>query len=185
MITVSYKIFANLSGPPARGSRQKFMSINVEEYYTKYGPMVLRRCRSILRDEDRALDAMQYVFIKVLSRREDLTGDYPSSLLYRIATNICLNMLRDEKTRAESANDELLYYIADSHDEYDRLFAENMLDSIFMNEKESTREIAVMLYLDRMTLEQVADATGLSVSGVRKRMRTLKEKAGALREGLL
>jgi hypothetical protein len=36
-------------------------------------------------------------------------------------------MLRDEKKGLESANDELLYYIADSHDEYDRLFAENML----------------------------------------------------------
>jgi len=161
------------------------MSINVEEYYTKYGPMVLRRCRSMLKDEDRALDAMQDVFIKVLSRSEELSGDYPSSLLYRIATNICLNMLRDEKTRAESVNDDFLYYIADSHDEHDRFFADNMLESIFRDEKKSTREIAVMLYLDRMTLEQVADATGLSVSGVRKRMRTLKEKAGALREEIL
>lgn len=165
-----------------RKNRQNFMSINIEEYYTKYGPMVLRRCRSILKDEDLALDAMQDVFVKILSRSDSLKGDYPSSLLYRIATNVCLNILRDSRNRAESVGDDFLFYIADSHDDYDRVIAENILDSIFRNEKPSTREMAVMLYLDRMTLEQVADATGLSVSGVRKRMRTLKENAGALME---
>lgn len=158
------------------------MSINVEEYYTKYGPMVLRRCRSILKDEERALDAMQDVFVKVLSRSDELTGDYPSSLLYRIATNICLNIIRDEKNRSESVNDDFLFYIADTRDSSDRFIAEDVLDSIFRNEQPSTREMAVMLYLDKMTLDQVAEATGLSVSGVRKRMRTLKEKAVALRE---
>jgi DNA-directed RNA polymerase specialized sigma24 family protein len=42
--------------------------INVEALYRKYAPMVLRRCRSILRDEDAAQDAMQDVFVQLLRR---------------------------------------------------------------------------------------------------------------------
>jgi len=65
--------------------------MNVEMLYQKYGAMVLRRCRRLLREEDHALDAMQDVFVRVLQRQDSLKATYPSSLLYRIATNVCLN----------------------------------------------------------------------------------------------
>ncbi len=57
------------------------MAIDIESFYRKYGPMVLRRCRSILKDEESALDAMQDVFVKILKKEKELTGDSPSSLL--------------------------------------------------------------------------------------------------------
>ncbi len=158
------------------------MSIDIENYYKKYGPMVLRRCRSILKDEEKALDAMQDVFVKVIARNDMLTDSCPSSFLYRVATNVSLNILRDNRKISDSVYEDFIYCIADSHDQHDRLFASDMLDSIFRNEHPSTREIAVMLYIDKMTLEQTAEAAGLSVSGVRKRMRTLRKRAGTLRE---
>jgi len=71
--------------------------MNVETLYRTYGPMVLRRCRRLLRDEDRALDAMQDVFVRVLKNQDRLKATYPSSLLYRIATNVCLNHIRDQR----------------------------------------------------------------------------------------
>ena len=37
--------------------------MDVEALYQKYGPMVLRRCRQLLRDEDEALDVVQDVFV--------------------------------------------------------------------------------------------------------------------------
>jgi RNA polymerase sigma-70 factor (ECF subfamily) len=60
------------------------MEINIEEYYTRYGPMVMRRCRQLLRDEEKALDAMQEVFTKLMISKKRLRGIYPSSLLFRI-----------------------------------------------------------------------------------------------------
>ena len=71
--------------------------IDVEAFYVRYGPMVVRRCRRLLGDEQAAYDATQEVFLKVLARRERLTGDYPSALLFRIATNTCLNRLREDR----------------------------------------------------------------------------------------
>jgi len=163
-------------------NQEMFMSIDVEDLYKKYGPMVLRRCRFLLRDEELALDAMQDVFVNLISHSDKIQNNYPSSLLYRIATNICLNIIRNEKRHPGIAGNEIFSIIAGFDDYSERIAANDLLDSIFRNEKESTREIAIMLYVDRMTLEQTAYSTGLSVSGVRKRMRSLKEKVSFLKE---
>ncbi|MEO0814068.1 MAG: sigma-70 family RNA polymerase sigma factor, partial [Myxococcota bacterium] len=32
------------------------MTIDVDDYYRRYGPMVLRRCRTLLRNEEDARD---------------------------------------------------------------------------------------------------------------------------------
>lgn len=157
------------------------MNTDIEFLYKKYGPMVLRRCRFLLREEERALDAMQDVFVNIISAPGELNYRYPSSLLYRIATNVCLNIIRSEKRIVDTADDMILNHIADISDHSENFANRDLLDSIFRNEKPSTREIAVMLYIDRMTLEQAAEQSGLSVSGVRKRIRLLKEKASLLK----
>lgn len=156
--------------------------IDVEAFYRRYGPMVLRRCRRLLRDEDAALDAMQDVFTKVLVNRERLTGQYPSSLLYRIATNVCLNVIRSSQYRQQSDEEDVLTNIAMYDEEENRLMMSNLLDYIFKREKKSTREMAVMHFVDGMTLEQVARESGLSVSGVRKRFRELKARVKVYKE---
>ncbi|HQF54212.1 MAG TPA: RNA polymerase sigma factor, partial [Fibrobacteria bacterium] len=130
-------------------------------------------CRQLLRDEDWAQDAMQDVFVQVL-RRDSLVVEHPSSLLYRIATNICLNHIRDRKRLREDRDDDLLLRIADAEDHGNVLEARSVLDRLFGREKESTRTIAVLHLLDGFTLEEVAELVGMSVSGVRKRLRILR-----------
>ncbi|HET9451391.1 MAG TPA: sigma factor-like helix-turn-helix DNA-binding protein, partial [Aggregicoccus sp.] len=49
-----------------------------------------------------------------------------------------------------------------------------LLSRLFGAEQVSTRTIAVLHLLDGMTLEETAKEVGLSVSGVRKRLRTLR-----------
>jgi RNA polymerase sigma factor (sigma-70 family) len=144
--------------------------IDVEAVYRRYGAMVLRRCRQILRDEDEALDVMQEVFVRVLTHRLRLSDQYPSSLLYRIATNLSLNRLRDRQRQAAVAGDEVLDRIATMNDPDAPL----LLDRLLGRHPESTRTMAVLHYVDGMTLEQVARECGMSVSGVRKRLRGLR-----------
>jgi RNA polymerase sigma-70 factor (ECF subfamily) len=142
--------------------------------------MVLRRCRRLLRDEDRAMDAMQDVFVRVLQRRDYLRATYPSSLLYRIATNVCLNCIRDQ--RLDLPGDEVLIRIAGMEDLESRLDARAMLDRLFARHRDSTRTIAVLHFVDGLTLEEVAREVGMSVSGVRKRLRGLRESLEELEE---
>lgn len=156
------------------------LSIDVEQYYEKYGPMVLRRCKALLRNDADAYDAMQEVFVKVLAKQDSLTDKAPSSLLYRIATNTCLNRLRSKRRKPEHPDEELLMNIAAATDPEARSVARRVLDAIFKDEKESTAAIAVMHLLDGMTLKEVADAVDMSVSGVRKRLRKLKGRVDGL-----
>src|SRR6185295_12624900 len=107
----------NTSGPPrCYKGRMDGGGIDVDALYQKYGPMVLRRCRRILGDDDEALDVMQEVFVRVWTHRETLDVKYPSSLLFRIATNLSLNRLRDRQRRPSLPGDEVLEHIAGRHD---------------------------------------------------------------------
>lgn len=155
-------------------------ALDVEDLAERYGPMVLRRCRKLLRDEDEAMDATQDVFVKLLEHRQELQARYPSSLLYRIATNLCLNRIRDRKRRSTTSDDELLVQIASAETVGGGVEARLMLDRLFGRHPVSSRTIALLHYLDGLTLEQVAEIVGLSVSGVRKRLRALRHTLVAL-----
>lgn len=149
-------------------------ALDVEALSLRYGAMVLRRCRRLLRSDDEALDACQDVFVRVLVHRERLDAAYPSSLLYRIATNVCLNRIRDRARRPESPDEELLAAIASAESPGGVSDARMLLDWLFDRHPGSSRTIAVLHYVDGLTLEEVARQTGLSVSGVRKRLRRLR-----------
>jgi len=154
--------------------------------------MVLRRCRGLLKKEDWALDAMQEVFMLLLKKQETLTMKYPSSLLYTMATNVCLGMIRAEKNKREDTvaagsgsdgeKEDILEQIAELDENFERFELGDILARIFNKEKPSTRIIAVLHFVDGLTLAETARETGLSVSGIRKRIRQLQEKISDLRE---
>ena len=148
--------------------------VDVEALSRRYGPMVFRRCRRLLGDEDDAHDACQDVFVRVLEHRSTLDVRYPSSLLYRIATNVCLNRLRDNRRNPVTRDDAVLYQIARAEEPGATSEARLLLARLFGRHPESSRTIAVLHFVDGLTLEEVAGETGLSVSGVRKRLRALR-----------
>lgn len=128
---------------------------------------------------------MHDVFVQLLRREKQLTMSAPSSLLYKIATHVSLNRLRTRKRRPETRDERLLEAIAAADELDEQTGRRALLNSIFKTQEPSTRVIAVLHYVDRMTLEEVAKAVGLSVSGVRKRLRMLQQKSAHLQEVLL
>jgi RNA polymerase sigma-70 factor (ECF subfamily) len=149
---------------------------DIEATYVRYGPMVLRRCRKLLGDEQAAYDAAQEVFLKVIARRGCLTADYPSALLFRIATNICLNKLREDRRRGlrrlPSPAPELVLAPAPEG----AVSAGRLLEHLFAHETDETRQIAVMYFIDGMTLREIGNALALSTSGVHKRLDRLRRR---------
>ena len=160
--------------------RRFALAVDIEGLYTKYGPMVLRRCRHLLKNEELALDAMQDVFVKILKSLDRLTVDYPSSLLYTITTNHCLNIIRKEQRVCP--DNAVLEQIISTDMVEDKAINRLFLDQLFQNQKASTRTIAILHYMDGLTLEETAEMSGLSISGVRRRLRKLRE-AGLKLEG--
>ena len=144
--------------------------------YEAYAPMVFRRCVFLLKDDAEAKDMVQNVFLRVYERVDSLDLSQPSSLLWNTAARLCLNRIRDKKRRGlDVDSSELLLTIACAEED-DGIEARGLLAKIFSKEQESTRTIATLHYVDGMTLEETAETVGLSVSGVRKRLRTLQAK---------
>lgn len=157
--------------------------VDIEAVYARYGPMVLRRCRRLLGDEASAVDAMQDTFVRLLARGAQLEDRGLSSYLYRAATHVCLDHLRRRRRRPETPEEELLLELASLDDPIERVAAVGLLARLFSSEPASTRTIAVLHLFDGLTLEETASEVGLSVSGVRKRLRKLSARARALTEG--
>jgi RNA polymerase sigma-70 factor (ECF subfamily) len=158
---------------------------DIEAYYRRYAPMVLRRCRRLLRDEEAAVDAMQDVFVRLLQREEGFQDSAPASLLLKVATNVCLNRIRTRRRRPEDGDPDLFETIAfvGPGTGEEMSLARSILNRLFGEEPESTRLIAVMHHLDGMTHEEVAAEVGLSVSGVRKRLRKLRHRLQGVSSG--
>lgn len=158
--------------------------IDVEVAYTRYGPMVLRRCRRLLRDEEASLDAMHDVFVALVRHAPRLEDRGLSSLLYRIATNTCLNLLRSRKRRpGDAPSDALLERIANAAEPTEGSLGRVWLEKALGRVSPSTRAMAVMHLVDGLTIEEVAAECGMSVGGVRKRFAALRDAVREL-EGI-
>ena len=138
-----------------------------DNLYRQFGPMVLRRCRFILKNEEKALDAMQDTFVRLIERKEKISN-VCSSLLYTMATNICLNKIRSDKLHSGPEFDVI----------EEKIETSILLDCIFSERDSKDRQIAILHYVDGYTLEETSQKMKMSVSGIRKRLEKLKEYAG-------
>jgi RNA polymerase sigma-70 factor (ECF subfamily) len=74
----------------------------LEALYRSFGPLVRRRARTLLGDDLEAQDALQEVFVRVIGAMGEFRRQsQPSTWLYRITTNLCLNRIRDGRRRRE------------------------------------------------------------------------------------
>lgn len=159
-------------------------AIDIERYYNRYGAMVYRRCLAIVGEREPALDLMQDVFVNLIRNAARLTAQGPSSLLYTMATNLSLNHLRSKNRRPQVAIDGVpeSALIAAGGNAEEAALARHFLDRLFSEDDEKTALIAWMHYVDGLTLEETASQVGMSVSGIRKRLRKLRRRGNLQKE---
>jgi RNA polymerase sigma-70 factor, ECF subfamily len=151
------------------------LPIDVDAAYRRYSGMVFRRCATLLRDEEAALDAMQDTFAQLVRYAGTLEDKGLSSLTFRIATNVCLNRLRHRRRHPEDVHPgDVLDRIACAHDPIDGFPVRAWWNQLLGRVPVHTRAIAVLHHVDGWTLEEIAVETGLSIAGVRKRLAKLK-----------
>lgn len=149
-----------------------------EELYRTFGPAVYRRCLKLLRDKEAARDATQEVFVKLLKdtdRFEQVETALP--WLYRVATNHCLNLLRDKGRHGEEELGE--WEVADpsaAPSFPDRHLARTVLSSF----DEGTQAVAVGVLVDGMGHEELAGVLGISRKTVERRLARFLERARQL-----
>jgi len=150
-------------------------AISIEQIYRRYGAMVLRRCRSILADDLDAEDAMQEVFVRVVRSMSRFRGQSsPATWLYRIATNICLNRIRDARNR-QRLDREVLEPPEPSGPA--EIWPRDLALRVLSEFDRNTREAVLYAVVEGMNYREVAETMGCSVSLVRKRLAAFRSRA--------
>jgi len=153
----------------------------VDELYRRHAAMVLARCRYLLNDREAARDAAQDVFVSALrSIHEFRAAASPATWLTRIATNHCLNLRR---AAGAAWHGELSRLSRERREQGIEPEARELVRALLGGAPEASREVAVLYFVDELTQAEVAEATGLSLPTVRKRLRAFLASArGALAE---
>ncbi len=150
--------------------------------YRTYGAAIYARCRRILGDAQSAEDATQETFIRVY-RHLDKAPDMTRALhwIYRIATNYCLNEVRNRKLRPlpverlpEAPSD-----IRSDDPIADRQLVQRVVDHV----PEKLRAVAFLYHVDGLQQDEVAEILGISRRTVVNRLAEFRERALRLLQG--
>jgi RNA polymerase sigma factor (sigma-70 family) len=152
----------------------------LKHLYDRYGHVLFHRCRSILRNDEEARDAVQETFARVIRHGDQFRAQSsPLTWMYRISTNYCLNQLRNRRGRDrkhEDHREEIGGPSVVRPSESDELDQGRIL-ALLHDADDETRACVVHTYFDDCTREEVAELVGLSVPTVRKRINTFLEQA--------
>lgn len=148
--------------------------------YRRYGPMLERRCRLLLRDDTLAEDAMQELVTVLLRRGEALReAESPYRWLCRAAERTSLDLLRRGKRVREALplDDVDRLGPAPGVDAEARRAVLESLERLAPDEQ----QLAILLFVDGLTQSEAAEELGVSRVTVNKRASHIRSR---LRLGL-
>lgn len=158
-----------------------------DEVYARYEKRIYAYCIVIVGDRDRANDVFQEVFIKVYKALHTIKDrEKIVNWIFRIARNECLNMVKTVQRSAKRHVDldDPLYLNVGTEgssysDEIDHLFAcINRLNPDY-------REVLVLAEFEGMTMKEISELTGLTMSNVKVRIHRAKRKLHTLLQPIL
>jgi RNA polymerase sigma-70 factor (ECF subfamily) len=151
----------------------------VVRLYREWGPVVFRRCLRLLGDPEAARDATQEVFVKLV--RESGRLEDPEATLrwvYRVATNLCLNLKRDARKRPGVTDPEAVLELAPAPTPSlpDGRLARELLARF----DDRTQAVAVGVLVDGLEHEEVAGILGISRKTVQRTLNRFLERSRLL-----
>jgi RNA polymerase sigma-70 factor, ECF subfamily len=154
------------------------MPENIHSLYQSHGPAVLRRCRRLLRDERRAVEAMNTVFARITANADGKLLPLTTGQALALATQTCLDHIRDQGLAPGGKDDELLLRIAalcpgprQAQSPLRRLFTH-----LLAPRWQQARLIATLAFLDQLTTEEIAHELTLPEPHVRQTVRRLAQE---------
>jgi len=136
----------------------------------RYTVLLLGVCMKYLKNEEKAKDAVQQIFLKVITELRKYKVDYFKSWLYMIAKNYCLMELRDKTEKnTKQINDSL--HLADEQMQISKhIEKDKILSHIEASLNELTPEqktCVTLFYLQKKSYTEIASITGFSLMQVK------------------
>jgi RNA polymerase sigma-70 factor, ECF subfamily len=138
--------------------------------YKTYGPTIYIRCRSILSDEAEAHDATQETFLRVYRHLDEVPGRKEALYwIYRVATNYCLNELRNRKNRPAVALT-TIHDVPLAYDMERRIVSRDLAARLIAAAHPKVKPVAWLYHVDGLDQEEVGKVLKLSRRTVSNRL---------------
>lgn len=147
-----------------------------ESIYTEYSRLVYWAAYKVVSNREAAEDVTQSVFEKLLENPDipaDMNDLQLKGWLYRVATNLALDMLR--KSKHELLSDEPVGAEIPDRSELpeDRLLENRRTDAVkrAVDELDAVyREVIMLHYFSEMTVKDISQNTGISEGTIKSRL---------------
>lgn len=153
--------------------------VDVEVWYRQYGESIFRRCLRLTRDEARALDLTQEVFLRAHRYADSYRAEAsPLAWLCTIADRCFFDALRRERRTEPLDPDEVEAFVRDETEGADTSFArQDLVARLLARASKDVRQMVTMRYFDELGLEQIAERLGVSERTVRRKLERFLAKA--------
>jgi RNA polymerase sigma-70 factor (ECF subfamily) len=152
---------------------------DVSALYAKYGFFLRRRCRTILRDDALADDALQEAFVKVLRTEGALREvEEPLRWLYRVVDRCCFDALRRRRRSVVSGGGDHYEDAPTVHPGVEIEMRDVVLRLLGTFGEDEMR-IALLLFVDGMSQGEIAEEVGVSRVTINKRVQAIRARAEA------
>lgn len=135
----------------------------------RYTLLLLGVCMKYLKDETEARDAVQQIFLKVLTEVPKYKIAYFKSWLYMVAKNHCLMRLREKGSKATRELTDNSASV-DEPEKQELLQAEvtyDLLEQALKELNEEQRRCVTLFYLQKLSYQQIVERTGYSLLQVK------------------
>ena len=136
----------------------------------RYTLLLLGVCMKYLKNEEEAKDAVQQVFLKVITEIHKYKVDYFKSWIYMVAKNHCLMKLRDKGKIPVEINEEIHGTSEDMEEikkqlEKDQLFTSMETALQLLNREQ--QQCITLFYLDKKSYQEITASTGYTMRQVK------------------
>ena len=153
------------------------------DMYRRYGLLLERRCTRILGSHAEGRDAAHEAFARAAEKLESFRGESDRlAWLYRISTHVCFNVLRERRTRGGDWQRQVSEAMdAPRPGTEDATAGREWTERLLaLAEDETTRSLAVHVFLDEMSQGEAAELLGISRATANARLVRFRERARAL-----
>jgi RNA polymerase sigma-70 factor (ECF subfamily) len=131
----------------------------------RYTVLLLGVCMKYLKNEEKAKDAVQQIFLKVITELQKYKVDFFKSWLYMVTRNYCLMQLRDRTEKNTKEINDSLLLVDEQSQTASQLEKDKLLSHIdaSLNELSPEQKTCVTLfYLGRKSYTDISAITGFT-----------------------
>lgn len=155
----------------------------IETLHVQFAGLIYDHCIRILSDRMEAEDAVQETFISAYRGLSSFKyGESHLPWLYRIATNVCLKVIRTRRRKGTLLMEHPERAKSPEHEPAGRLFARRVLQRLMHELDELSQEILVAHYFSGMNQEQIAHSVAISRRAVVKRLTAVRARVNRILE---